>query len=168
MNKAILFNFQVDKDNKSIHVERSFDASLALVWSAWTEAELLDQWWAPKPYRVETKSMNFTVGGRWHYAMVSPEGDKHWCLFDYESIRHQENYTGQDSFCDENEVLSTEMPRMRWSNSFKSQDEETTVVSCEITFNELADLEKIIEMGFKEGFTMGMGNLDELLLTLKK
>src|SRR6187431_3103993 len=70
MNATILFNFQVDKVNKKINVERSFNGPIDPVWSAWTEAEILDQWWAPKPWRAETKSMNFKEGGRWHYCMV--------------------------------------------------------------------------------------------------
>jgi len=74
MQKALLFNFLVDKENKKITVERSFNAPLDLVWSAWTEAEILDLWWAPKPYRTETKKMDFREGCRWHYCMVSPEG----------------------------------------------------------------------------------------------
>jgi hypothetical protein len=34
---------------------------------------------------------------------------------------------------------------------------------CEIQYESLADLETILEMGFEEGFTMALGNLDELL-----
>jgi len=36
-------------------------------------------------------------------------------------------------------------------------------VSIEIKYDEIADLDKYIEMGFKEGFTAGLENLDELL-----
>jgi hypothetical protein len=36
-------------------------------------------------------------------------------------------------------------------------------VNVEITFATEADMEKIIEMGFEEGFTAAHGNLDELL-----
>ncbi|MHB1279027.1 MAG: SRPBCC family protein, partial [Bacteroidia bacterium] len=86
MNAAVLFNFLVDKENKKIRVERSFNAPLDLVWAAWTEPEILDQWWAPKPWRAETKSMDFRVGGRWLYCMAGPEGERHWCLFDYKTI----------------------------------------------------------------------------------
>jgi uncharacterized protein YndB with AHSA1/START domain len=82
MNKDILLNFQIDKEKKQIHVDRSFAAPLELVWAAWTEPDILDQWWAPKPYKTVTKSMNFSVGGRWLYYMLSPQGEKHWCLLD--------------------------------------------------------------------------------------
>lgn len=160
MNKAILFDFVVDKPNNKIRVDRSFNAPVDLVWAAWTEAEILDQWWAPKPYRTETKSMDFREGGRWHYAMVGPEGDKHWCVFDYETIHPEKAYAGIDAFCDENGVINDNHPRMQWHNQFKAQQDDTTVVNVEIQFKQLSDLEAIIQMGFKEGFTMGLENLD--------
>ena len=45
----LLMDFSVDKENKRISVKREFAAPLSRVWAAWTESELLDQWWAPKP-----------------------------------------------------------------------------------------------------------------------
>lgn len=163
MNKAILFNFDVDKANKKIRVERSFNAPIDLVWAAWTEADILDQWWAPKPYRVETKSMDFSEGGRWHYAMVSPENEKHWCIFDYETIQPEKQYAGIDAFCDENGVVNTSFPRTHWTNNFNAAQEDSTVVTCELQFKALEDLETLVKMGFKEGFTMGLQNLDQYI-----
>ncbi|KAA3440196.1 SRPBCC family protein [Rufibacter hautae] len=165
MNKAILFNFLVDKENNQINVERSFGAPLDLVWSAWTEAAILDQWWAPKPYKSVTKSMDFTEGGRWHYYMLSPEGEKHWCMFDFDVIKSQAYFSGADAFCDENAVINTSQPRVKWENAFKAQEEDT-LVTIQLSFEKLEDLETIIQMGFKEGFSAGLENLDQYLLTV--
>lgn len=163
MNKAILFNFDVDKENRKIRVERSFQAPLELVWAAWTEADLLDQWWAPKPYHVETKSMDFREGGRWCYAMVSPENEKHWCVFDYETIQPRQSYSGKDAFTDENGTINTSMPSTNWTNSFTAKDADNTIVNCELSFNKLEELETLVKMGFKEGFTAGLENLDQYI-----
>ncbi|WP_210462938.1 SRPBCC family protein [Rufibacter roseolus] len=160
MNKAILFNFLVDKENNQIKVERSFEAPLDLVWAAWTEAAILDQWWAPKPYKAVTKSMDFTEGGRWHYYMLSPEGEKHWCLFDFDVIKPQISFSGSDAFCDEHVVRDSSMPQVRWENAFKA-DGEDTLVNILLTFKTLEDLETIVQMGFKEGFAAGLENLDQ-------
>lgn len=162
MNKAILFNFIVDKENNKIKVDRSFDAPADLVWAAWTEADILDQWWAPGPYKNETKSMDFREGGRWLYSMLGPKGDRHWCLFDYESIIPGQQYVGVDAFCDENGVANNGKPRVKWNNRF-TPDEDRTVVNVEMDFDSLKDLEDIITMGFREGFTMGMENLDRYI-----
>lgn len=162
MTKAFLFNFTVDKKNNKIKVERSFDAPVDLVWAAWTEADILDQWWAPKPYKTVSKSLNFKEGGRWHYYMLSPEGEKHWCLFDYEIIRPLNYFSGMDAFCDENAVMNTVQPRVKWENNFSAKENSTLVNVC-LQFESLKDLETIIQMGFKEGFTAGLENLDQYI-----
>lgn len=45
-----------DLKKSTFQAVREFEANLSLVWKAWTEAEMLDQWWAPKPWKCETKS----------------------------------------------------------------------------------------------------------------
>lgn len=168
MNKAILFNFTVDKEKNQINVDRSFNAPVDFVWAAWTQAEILDQWWAPKPYRAETKSQDFSEGGRWHYCMVGPEGDRHWCVFDYEMIRIKKVFSGIDAFCDENGNINDTKPRVRWKSNFTASEDATTTVNMELYFETFADLETILQMGFKEGFTMGLENLDEYINTHAK
>lgn len=59
MKNNLLMNFSVDRGNVRILVEKEFAAPLALVWRSWIDSTLLDQWWAPKPWRAKTKSMDF-------------------------------------------------------------------------------------------------------------
>ncbi|MDI9341967.1 MAG: SRPBCC domain-containing protein [Sediminibacterium sp.] len=162
MNSNLLFDFSVNKEQNSIQVKREFAANLPLVWDAWTKPELLDQWWAPKPYQTRTKTMDFREGGYWLYCMVSPTDEKHWCRADYQSIAIHKHFSGLDAFCDENGVINTEHPRSLWNNAF-SEELGTTTVNITIHYTSLTDLEKTIEMGFKEGFTMAMENLDQYL-----
>lgn len=167
MNRPLLFDFTVNKTDNLIYVKREFDADLQLVWQAWTTAELLDQWWAPLPYKNKTRLLDFRNGGVWHYAMISPENQTHWCRFDYENIDAQKSYSGLDAFCDEAGNINTDFSRMHWSNVFTETDGRTTV-NITVKVDTLETLEKIIEMGFKEGFTMGLEQLEALLVTLKK
>ena len=106
----LLFDFTVDKATKTVSITREFDAELSLVWDAFTTKEILDQWWAPKPSRNQTKSMDFREGGMWLYAMISPENEIHWCKNDYHKIIHHSMFSGLDAFCDENGIVNTEMP----------------------------------------------------------
>src|ERR1700744_6381499 len=157
--------FSKDLANKKMHVTRSFDAPVDKVWRAWTESEILDKWWAPKPWRAETKSMDFSNGGLWLYAMVSPEGEKHWCRVDIKSADPGKGFSSKSGFCDEDGNLSDAAPVMHWDVEFIATATGTNV-EIDITFDSEADLEKIVQMGFQQGFTMGLGNLDELLPSL--
>lgn len=154
--------FIKDTENKKITVIREFDAPIEKVWRAWTESAILDQWWAPKPYRSETRTMDFRNGGHWLYAMVGPDNQKQWCRADFSDIKKPERFDVDDAFCDENGKLNPDMPSMHWHLEFKSAGPITSV-TITITFASDDAFEKIVEMGFQEGFTAGMNNLDEVL-----
>ncbi len=162
MKTSLLMNFSVDKENNKVTVEREFAAPLAKVWAAWTESKLLDQWWAPKPWQAKTKSQEFKVGGTWLYAMVGPKGEEHWSRADYTAIDAQKSFSLKDAFCDPSGKINDEFPGSSWTNTF-SESDNSTVVKIEIQHKNASDLEAILKMGFKEGFTAGLENLDELL-----
>ena len=161
----LLFDFTVDKSTKSVFIAREFDAELSLVWDAFTKQEILDQWWAPKPWASRTKYMNFEVGGRRFYAMVSPEGHENWQIQDYTSISPKTNFKYFSVFADKDE--NPHLPGSNWDLNFTEQD-GITKVSITIYNDSLERMEKMIEMGFKEGFTMTLNELSELLKKIKK
>lgn len=157
-----LFNFHVQRDQRTITVERSFNAPLDDVWAAWTQADILCKWWAPRPYQCVIKSLNLREGGRWLYYMQGPQGDRHWCLFDYDTIRPKTFFSGNDAFCDENGVANAIKPKVAWEARFTPTDGRT-MVRVILTFGSPEELDQIVQMGFKEGFTMGLDQLEELL-----
>lgn len=156
----LLFDFNVDKASKTVYIKKEFDAELSLVWDAFTKQEILDQWWAPKPYLSKTKVMDFVVGGRRFYAMVSPEGQENWQLQKYTSITPKTNFKYFSVFADKDE--NPFLPGSDWDLSFAEKNEITTV-SIAIKNDSLERMEKMIEMGFKEGFTMTLNYLAEVL-----
>ena len=158
--------FVIDKVSNKVMVTREFAAPLSKVWAAWTQRELLDQWWAPKPWKARTKSLDFKDGGYWLYAMVGPEGEEHWCRADFNSVEPMKSFKGIDAFCDPEGKPTNEFPIAYWHCKF-SERSNKTIVEIELSYDSLADLEKYIELGFKEGFTMALGNLDELFSAMK-
>src|SRR4051812_18737056 len=109
---TILAETKFDKDlaNKKITVTKSLNAPAQTVWEAWTTKEILDQWWAPKPWKAETKSLDFKEGGSWLYAMVGPENERHYARVDYKKIENGKSFEQQDSFTNEEGVIDATMP----------------------------------------------------------
>ncbi len=167
MKNALQFDFLVDKEKNTLTVKKEFAANRQLVWDCHTKSELLDQWFAPKPFTVRTKFMAFKEGGHWLYAMIDPEGKEFWGRMDYLKIKPVENYSGLDAFCDDKGELNPELPRAKWNVTFRDVN-DNTLVQTVVTYNSLADLETVVQMGMKEGLTMTLQNLDDLLLTLTK
>lgn len=162
--KNLPFDFIVDKSTKTVVVNKQFDADLDLVWDAFTTQEILDQWWAPKPWTSKTKVMDFKVGGHRFYAMVSPEGQEHWSIQEYKSISPKTNFKYLNAFADKDG--NPNLPGSDWDLNF-SEENGITSVHISIYNESLERMEQMIEMGFQGGFTMTLNELDRLLPTLK-
>lgn len=159
---------QVIKDLKerTILVSREFNAPVELVWNAFTESEILDQWWGPAPWRAETKFQDFSPGGYWLYAMVSPENEKHWARMDYLSVETHKNYQLEDAFSDENGVVNPDLPVSKGINVF-TPTQTGTKVEFKMNYTTQEQLQAIIDMGFEQGITQCFEQLNELITNHK-
>ena len=163
MSNDTVFDFNVDKAAKTVLINMEFDADISLVWDAFTKKEILDQWYAPEPWISKTKFMNFEVGGRRFYAMVGPEGQEMWAVQKYTSISPKTNFKMFNCFADKDENL--QLPGSEWDLNFIEHNGNTKV-SISIYNESLERMERMIAMGFKEGFAATLNNLKNLLETL--
>lgn len=162
MNTTSLFDLTVDKSAKTVNITMQFDADQSLVWDAFTKAELLDQWYAPKPFTSKTKHMDFKVGGRRFYAMVSPEGEERWAVQKYTSITPKTNFKIWNCFADKDE--NPQPPGSDWSLDFSEKD-GVTKVNISVYNESLQRMESLLE-GFRLGMMATFENLKNLLETL--
>ena len=167
MKNNLQFDFLVDKEKNTMTIKREFLANRQLVWDAHTKSELLDQWFAPKPLTTKTKSMDFSEGGHWIYAMVEPNGTEYWARFDYVAIKPIDSYTALDAFSNSEGEINPELPRANWDVTFTDLG-ANAVVQTIVTYKSLNDLETVIQMGMQEGMTSTLERLDDLLLILNK
>jgi uncharacterized protein YndB with AHSA1/START domain len=151
---------------KSILVSRTFNAPVALIWRAYTESELLDQWWGPSPWRAETKSLDFKVGGSWLYAMVGPQGEKHWAIMEYTAIETLKKIGIIDAFSDETGVINNAFPKSVGSFLF-TETNDGVLVEFKMNYPTEQDILTLVEMGFEQGITIGLDQLETLLDVLK-
>lgn len=154
--------FTINRPEKKLGVDRVFNAPLPLVWKAWTSSNLLDQWWAPKPWKAKTRFLDFREGGSWLYCMHGPDGEQHWSRADFENILPHERFSATDYFIDAEGNRLLDMPDMHWTVLFL-QEPSGTHVQVQISFPSLKDMDTIVAMGFKEGFASAHDNLDNVL-----
>lgn len=166
MNK-LQFDFLVDKENSTLTLKREFAADRQLVWNCYTQSELLDQWFAPAPFTTKTKSMDFSEGGAWIYAMVDTEGKEYWGRTDFLQIRAIDYYTSLDAFADAEGNINPDLPRAEWKVMFSELGEHAMVETI-VQYQSLEDLETVINMGMEEGMISTLEKLDQLLLNLKR
>lgn len=167
MKEKLQFNFLVDKENNTITIKKEFAANRQMIWDYYTKSDLLDQWFAPKPFTTKTQTMDFREGGHWLYAMVDPNGPEHWGRMDYLNVQPVGYYAALDGFCDSEGNLNPDLPRAEWKVTFSDQD-ENTMMETVVTYKSHADMETVIEMGMKEGLISTLERLDDLLSQLSK
>ena len=159
MSTNLLFDFTVDKAAKKVFITREFAAELSLVWEAFTTKEILDQWTAPAPFTARSKYLNFEVGGKRFYAMVSPDGQERWVLQKYTSITPKTNFQLFNVFADKDE--NPDLYGSEWDFTFSEQN-GITKVSITIYNESFERMESLLE-GFKQGYTITLQILESIL-----
>ncbi|RYG04409.1 MAG: SRPBCC domain-containing protein [Chitinophagaceae bacterium] len=157
------FEFEADLAAKKIHVTREFNAPIGKVWRAWTEPDLLEKWTVLKHWTAITKTMEFYVGGVWLYAMVSPEGQKHWVYAKFTAIENLKAISTLGRFTDTDGNPIENGPTSNRDTRFVSLEGNRSKVEMTITFEEESTLRMFVEGGFKEGLGITLEALDELL-----
>jgi uncharacterized protein YndB with AHSA1/START domain len=154
--------FQIDRESFTIQVEREFSAEKERLWRAWTDSKILDKWWAPKPWTSETTHLEVVEEGKRIYSMNSPEGDRHWSMQEFIAIRPNQNLKFKDFFCEDENTPNEAMPSSEWDVKFQDFGQNSKL-NISIHHGSAEDLDRILEMGFLEGFSMCLRNLDEVL-----
>ncbi len=165
MKNTLQFDFIADKQKNTITIKREFAAKRQLVWDCHTKSELLNKWFAPKPFTTKTKSMEFKEGAHWIYSMIDPDGKEYWGRTEYVKINPIDYYQTKDAFADENGNINADLPTARWDVTFADVNSHT-VVETIVTYHSLQELETVLNMGMKEGLMSTLEKLDELLVTL--
>jgi uncharacterized protein YndB with AHSA1/START domain len=157
------FVFEPNLAAKKIYVVREFNAPVEKVWKAFTDPELLEKWTAPKPWTAKFKTWDFTVGGISLYAMISPEGQKHWVYAEFTAIENESAISATGMFCDGEGNPNHEAPKSYRDTKFLSIDGNRTKVDMVIAFEDESTIKWFVEGGFKEGTIMTFDVLDKLL-----
>src|ERR1700755_1307336 len=167
MKNNLLFDFIVDKAANTVFITREFAAGLALVWDAFTKPEMLDQWGTPAPWTTQTISMEFKVGGRRFYKMISPEGQEFFSVQDFISISPKTNFQYISGLSDKDATINPQFYGAENNLDFRETNGVTTF-RMSIKYKDLATLEIMANDRFREGFTMTLKILEELLTTLSE
>ena len=61
------------KPVKEVELERTYDASPEKVWQAWTEPEMIKQWWGPDNVTIPECEVDLRAGGKFYIVMEAGE-----------------------------------------------------------------------------------------------
>ena len=160
MNSTITFN--IDHKAGTLFIMKIFTVPVEDVWSHFTQAALLDQWWAPQPWQCETMQLDFRPEGIWRYAMVSPAHEKHYGGAKFNEIKHHRSFDYIDFFSDSEGNINTDLPSTKSLIGFTGVAEGTKL-TINNHFNSPAEMQQLLDMGVEEGLKSALNQLEDLL-----
>jgi uncharacterized protein YndB with AHSA1/START domain len=164
-------NVTVTKDieNKTLIIERTFDAPKAKLWRAYADKEWFEKWWGPEGWETTVKEFDFRPGGKLHYGMKCVDenqgewfGQESWGIMHIEMVDEPNSFTAKDYFSDAEGTINDQMPGQQFVVELIEEDGKTRLVSRSLTDSAEA-LEELVKMGMIEGFASQLNKLETLL-----
>jgi len=140
-----------DTKNRTLTIEKTFDAPIDLVWEAWTSPEHIAKWWGPKGMETRIVKHDLVVGGAWEFAMTMPDGNDFIGEGIYSAIEKPSRLVTSANFRPMTEGVELEVLLVA--------DGEQT----HFTFNVLHETEEYCQAQEKMGFYNGWGSTFERL-----
>ncbi|MFF2631263.1 SRPBCC domain-containing protein [Microbacterium sp. NPDC058021] len=143
-----------------------FAAPAERLWQAFTDPRELERFWGPPGWPATFTEFDLSVGGRARYHMTGPRGERAGAVWEFLAIEEPRSIEVLDSFVDEDGQPSEGMPTTRMVLSFEPTPDGSRLRSTNY-FTSAEALEQIVAIGFVEGSTMAMNQLDRVLAGLR-
>ena len=148
----------------TLFIERTLAAPRSKVWRCWTEPELLEQWYCPRPWQAREVELNLKPGGRFNSVFHGPQGERMPLTGIFLEIVPQERLVFTDAYSEgffpRAESFMTGTVELSDTN-----DGKTRMIWCARHTSE-ETIKQHIEMGFEQGWNAAADQLDELAATL--
>lgn len=142
-----------------------FPVPVERLWNAYADPRQLERFWGPPTYPARFIRHDFFAGGRAHYVMTGPDGDKSPGFWEFLAVDPGKSFEVRDGFADESGQENAEMPSMRMVFFFESTDAGSRVTTT-THFGSTDQLQQLLDMGMDEGMRLAMGQIDGVLADL--
>jgi uncharacterized protein YndB with AHSA1/START domain len=156
-----------DPEALTMTLVADFPASVERLWDAFADPRKLERFWGPPGYPATFDTYDLRPGGRAHYWMTSPEGQRFYGRWDFEAVEAPNRIVALDSFADADGEIDTSIPGGRMTLTFEAtaSGSRFTAVSASPTAEAL---EQVLAMGQVEGMTQAIAQLDTVIADLRE
>ncbi|MEM7485104.1 MAG: SRPBCC domain-containing protein [Bacteroidota bacterium] len=144
--------------DRTLTIEKSFNAPIQVVWDAWTKSEHILKWWAPNGMEVKVIEHNFEVGGTWKYTMPMPDGNEFISEGTYKEIVALKRIVTSANFRPMTENVEL--------HAHFEADGEKTKFTFSVIHATAEYCKQQEEMGFYNGWGSAFGRLETTIETL--
>lgn len=153
-------------DAHELSLTRVYDVPPEKVWRAWTEPELLQQWFVPKPWRISKVDHELRPGGRALVVMQDPEGNEYPNDGVYLEVVPHRRLVTTNIFTPGWQPADPQPIRMIAIVTFEPEGAGKTRYTARALHWSAADRETHEKMGFHEGWGICAEQMEALAKTL--
>lgn len=150
-----------DLDARKLVITATFAAPIERVWKIYADPRQLERVWGPPTYPATVVEHSLRPGGRVHYYMTGPEGEKYFGGWRVLTVDEPRAFTFEDFFADES-FAPTELPVGHCSYEFEPRG-DATVATFTTVYESVEALQQVLDMGMEEGASQAMAQIDALL-----
>lgn len=161
MSSTLSQSATVTRDGSQLFVTKSFNAPAALVFEAMTNPEHIRQWWGAGHGEVTTCEVDLRVGGHWHFAQTTPDGQEVSFSGEYREIDPPGRLVHTEIFD------NIQSPPSLVESSYSEQDGVTTLEAV-ITYDSPETVDMVVASGMEVGMNDSYRALQEVLDALQK
>ncbi len=144
---------------QEILITREFDAPRELVFKAFTDPNLLPQWWGPRNLSTEVDTMDVRPGGQWRFLNRDAEGNEYAFHGVYHEILAPERIIDTFEFEGLPETGHVTLETIKLE---KLPGGRTKLIAQSV-FQSVADRDGMLQSGMEEGVNDTYDRLAELL-----
>lgn len=154
-------NVVAEPGSHEVVITRDFDAPRELVFKAFTDPELVAQWWGPNSVTTVVDQMDVSFGGKWRYVQRDADGSEYAFRGVYHQVRAPERlvYTFEFEPLEGHVLLET--------ITFEERDGKTHMIDHSV-FQSVEDRDGMVASGMEHGAAESMDRLEQILTTLQQ
>ena len=146
----------------SLIIIREFNSPVSKLRKAWSDPVILDSWFAPQPFILNSKALSFSDDGSWSFNSSVNEETSISSVADYFTALGLLRFKEEDAFCTPDGKAREDNPKLSWSISFESNSTGSAIY-CHLFFDNTDTLSKFNENDFKNEFASSHNKLDDYL-----
>ncbi len=152
-----------DLDSLTLTITAEFDAHIERIWQIYADPRQLEQIFGPPTYPATFVEHDLAPGGRAHYFMTSPEGERYYGWWRVTAVDKPRSFAFEDGFAaDDSFTPLDDMPVSKNVYAFEAIDGGTRATFTS-TYDSVEALEKVLEMGVVEGASSAIDQIDALI-----
>jgi uncharacterized protein YndB with AHSA1/START domain len=151
--------------DEQILITREFHAPKHLVYKAWTTPELVRRWWHANRGEMTVAEIDLRVGGKWRYAMVTPDGFEVAFHGEYREIVPNERIVSTEFFEGAPPMDGSDEGTLNTATFTEADGRTTVTVLVRAPNKDVRDA--IIESGMEDGLQDALSLLEQVANSLR-